>query len=854
MTTFVKYWTMAVMLLLLCVSPGAAQKRYDRQGVVRGQLLSLIHARYGSEYQYVEYTMFDTLISYSSRDNENVQDPYGTLKGCNLFSTYKASGDDEPNNFILGVMKNGQIIWDNAPGTSADLGGELLYAQDINNDGEVDLVFSKTDQDNLKTGNSPFLCYLYVLSWNGTQGRFTSAFGNDGESVMLGDGSCELVDKDGDGIWEIRTALPDIDLDWGDHRTSTYSYVTYGWNGSQYGLWPNVGQVAGDEYLPANRVSVGIGCSVQKTNNIYQYDYAIKSDSSSKQIVSDVYIGGLEDTTANLAPPLWQSGTSSFIGGRAFIKYSHGTYYLIHPGQTLGGFRTLSKTLPTIVSYYVQGYTLPVFGTSEQERQNILNNSVKGYTLGTRTTSVQIVSLDFLDTLSFYATRSQLLGWVKDQATANKYLGYFGSAKARLVENNVSSARTTLQQVLQDANVDSSSTLASEAYALIRYNTEYLLAQLPVSPAPGLNVKLINSTGIKLTGGSLQFYDGAWKGATNNSDGTFTVATSLKTLSLRMTYEGGSQTKTNVTVGSDVVVFQTVNAQVKLQTSLGTSMDTGTVQFYGGSWRTFGATANGIAAKELLPESYSFRVTFAGGSNDKQQDIGVNAIVLFQTVNASVQLKNSLGALMDQGMVQYYAGSWRTFGVTTNGSVTKELFPNNYSFRMTYAFGSKDLQQNIGTNPVVVFQTVNATVQLKNSQGALIDQGTVQYYAGAWRTFGSTSGGSVSKELLPISYSFRMTNEGVSNDRTQDLSTNGTVSFSTVLCTVSVKNAQSQPVNAAMISYYSTAWKQIGPTVNGQVIKELLPANLTFRMTSGTASQDKVQNLGTNGLVEFLVQ
>jgi hypothetical protein len=79
------------------------------------------------------------------------------------------------------------------------------------------------------------------------------------------------------------------------------------------------------------------------------------------------------------------------------------------------------------------------------------------------------------------------------------------------------------------------------------------------------------------------------------------------------------------------------------------------------------------------------------------------------------------------------------------------------------------------------------------------------------------------------------------------------VNFATVLCTVSVKNAQGQPVNNAMISYYSGAWRQIGPTVNGLITKELLPANLTFRMTLGTVSQDKLQNIGTNALIEFSV-
>ncbi len=96
-----------------------------------------------------------------------------------------------------------------------------------------------------------------------------------------------------------------------------------------------------------------------------------------------------------------------------------------------------------------------------------------------------------------------------------------------------------------------------------------------------------------------------------------------------------------------------------------------------------------------------------------------------------------------------------------------------------------------------------------------------------------------------------MTYEYVSNDKTQDLSANSTVNFNTVLCTIKVKDAQGNPVNDAVASYYSGAWRQIGNTVSGEITKELLPANFTFRIKSGAVQLDKTQNLSTNNIVEF---
>jgi predicted HicB family RNase H-like nuclease len=173
---------------------------------------------------------------------------------------------------------------------------------------------------------------------------------------------------------------------------------------------------------------------------------------------------------------------------------------------------------------------------------------------------------------------------------------------------------------------------------------------------------------------------------------------------------------------------------------------------------------------------------------------------------------------------------------------------------MTYEYGSIDKQQNLSVDPTVVFQTVNAAVQLKNSLGNLIDQGTVQYYAGAWRTFGTTSNGVAYKELLPINYSFRMTYEFVSKDKQQNLNTNPVVDFNTVLCTVKVTNSTNQPLSNVDVKYYSGAWRDFGVTnIDGIATKELLPANLSFRASYENVSLNKQQDISVNNLVEILL-
>ncbi len=154
---------------------------------------------------------------------------------------------------------------------------------------------------------------------------------------------------------------------------------------------------------------------------------------------------------------------------------------------------------------------------------------------------------------------------------------------------------------------------------------------------------------------------------------------------------------------------------------------------------------------------------------------------------SKVQLKDSQGNLLDGGSVQYYASGWKEFGEAVNGEVTKELLPKEYSFRMSYGGASVDKKQDIGTDQTIVFQTVNAKVQLKDSQGNLLDGGSVQYYASGWKEFGEAENGEVTKELLPKEYSFRMSFGGASVDKKQNIGDDQTVVFPNSKCKCSTK-------------------------------------------------------------------
>ncbi len=396
----------------------------------------------------------------------------------------------------------------------------------------------------------------------------------------------------------------------------------------------------------------------------------------------------------------------------------------------------------------------------------------------------------------------------------------------------------------QSFTVTATDNAGNEGSAVVKYYV--------TSPTPVTTVFLKDSQGTGLSDGRVQYYSKGWNdfGVTDN-EGKATRDLPPGKYNFRMTFGGASIDKQQDITANPTATFQTVQITAELRDSTGQLMDTGTVQYYAAGWKPFGTTTGGTVKKELLPKNYNFRMDYGSASVDKQQDIMANPTVTFQTMSVMAELRDSTGQLMDSGTVQYYAAGWKPFGITSGGTVKKELLPKNYNFRMAYESASNDKAQDVGTNPVITFQTTSVTAELRDSTGQLMDIGTVQYYAAGWKPFGITSGGTVSKELLPGNYNFRMGYGSASIDKQQDITANPTVTFQTVQVTAELRDSAGQPMDTGMVQYYAAGWKPFGTTSAGMASKELLPGTYNFRMVFGGGSDDEQQDIIVNPMVVF---
>ncbi|WP_370573537.1 hypothetical protein, partial [Methanomethylovorans sp.] len=356
----------------------------------------------------------------------------------------------------------------------------------------------------------------------------------------------------------------------------------------------------------------------------------------------------------------------------------------------------------------------------------------------------------------------------------------------------------------------------------------------------GTTVLFINSSENPIAGGVAHYYKGGWKDlGTTDSNGKVIQKLDDGTYTFRMTYHNSSKSIRQDIRLDKRIEFQTVNTIFSVYDSNNNVVDTNaaTVQYYAVGWKTLGKTEHGTISKELMPANYSFRITYGNISKTMKQDISIDNTVDFRTANTVVSLCDSNNNVIDTNAatVQYYAAGWKTLGTTEHGTASKELMPANYTFRITYGNISKTMKQDIAIDNTVDFRTANTIFSLYDSNNNMIDTNaaTIQYYAAGWKTLVTTDHGTASKELMPANYTFRITYGNISKTMKQDIAIDNTVDFRTQNAVVSLYDSNNVIIdtNAATVQYYAAGWKTLGTTEHGTVSKELMPANYTFRIT-----------------------
>ncbi|MEO8197608.1 MAG: FG-GAP-like repeat-containing protein, partial [Thermoanaerobaculia bacterium] len=222
------------------------------------------------------------------------------------------------------------------------------------------------------------------------------------------------------------------------------------------------------------------------------------------------------------------------------------------------------------------------------------------------------------------------------------------------------------------------------------------------------------------------------------------------------------------------------------------------------------------------------------------------------TTLPTVRLVDSFGQGIAGAVATYYQAGWKPFGTTgVDGRVALAIPAGSYSFRLSYGGASVQKTQHVGTNPEVLFATLDVTIRFRDSGGGTLEASSTEYYGGSWRPLGPTTGGEVHKELLPASYTFALTYLGQRNTKAQDIAANPMVQFATRDVALRFRDSAGGILDATSTEFYAGGWRSFGATVGGEAHKELLPGSYTFALTHLGQRNTKVQDVAANPAVLF---
>jgi hypothetical protein len=365
-------------------------------------------------------------------------------------------------------------------------------------------------------------------------------------------------------------------------------------------------------------------------------------------------------------------------------------------------------------------------------------------------------------------------------------------------------------------------------------------AQTVIINIEGSNAKLVlyDSNGNGISGAIAQYNDnGDWVDlpAQTDANGEILLEGLSGKVKLPVNHNNTYKTITQNLDKAKTALFQTIHVTTKLIDSGSNPLDGGVVEFNRSGWQPFGTTSNGTANLEMLPGNYSFRITYANGRQTLSRNIVTNPTITFQTKLVTVELNDSTDSpIASLSNVTYRGVEWKTLGTLSSGSVSLELLPASYSFRVAHLGATAEKSQNIKTDVNIEFKTKNVTVELRNSSGELIKDATARYefHSGAWNDLGVTDQGEMSVELLPKTYRFRVEHKSAKKEQSKNTQFTSTITFKTMNIDTELRNSESNLIadDNGSVKFYSGGWNEIGETSDGTASIELFPNFYNFRM------------------------
>jgi len=257
-------------------------------------------------------------------------------------------------------------------------------------------------------------------------------------------------------------------------------------------------------YQPRDQLDAVIAAAVSydPEQNLYHYSYGVSNLSSSKQKLKMFYVE-TRAPSRNVKIPdgTWFSDTlTSYL--KEQFKIEDGFFWAqalngktgLNPGERTGGFSYVSEGIPTVVNCYVYP-DVELTGDSGENLPEELHAAIDrvawkiphGVAVGPTRPPPTIEPAVFLKNVQKMVDTSLRQGWIESPGVAGELKSSLAQLAFAIKNKNQARSSRILGFLLQRVEKEKDRTLLSEAYALVKFNLEYLQNQMQATSGLWLN-------------------------------------------------------------------------------------------------------------------------------------------------------------------------------------------------------------------------------------------------------------------------------------------------------------------------------------------------------------------------------
>ncbi|WP_053975672.1 T9SS type A sorting domain-containing protein [Mangrovimonas xylaniphaga] len=255
----------------------------------------------------------------------------------------------------------------------------------------------------------------------------------------------------------------------------------------------------------------------------------------------------------------------------------------------------------------------------------------------------------------------------------------------------------------------------------------------------------------------------------------------------------------------------------------------------------------------MFPGTYDFRF-YNNGNLDLETSVAIDGCAQEQAP-IFVQLLDSEdnGLANAEFKYRFGYGSYTTIGTDATGNGIWTFIdgnPSNTKVNVSYKDSSKEIQQNVQSNHMFIFNTVKVTADLETSLPLDItneaDNWEYRFGYGPYTSFDPTTG----EELLPGNTKVKVSHKGTSKEIQQNTGAISHFDFNTVKVTADLETSLSADITGQATFQYRFGYDSysILDPVNGE---ELLPGDTKVKVSHKGTSKEMQQNTGADASFDF---